>query len=74
MSPTNEEVLEAMGNERTAVTTMRAAMRDADMQCEKSKKMNRLVRDMIELAARFEWETELIARFEWETEDGVKNG
>ena len=62
-NPTNEEVFEAMSKARMAVTTMRAAMRYAEMECEKSKKMNRLVRDMIEL----------IARFEQDFEDGDKN-
>ena len=57
--PTASEVLETMREARAAVTKMRAAMRDADMiECNKSKKINRLVRDMIELIAQFEGEAE----------------
>ena len=50
----NDDVLKTMSDARTAVIKMRSAMRDADMTDERAKQLNRIVRDMIELIAQFE--------------------
>lgn len=50
----NDDVLKTMSDARTAVIKMRSAMCDADMTDERAKQLNRIVRDMIELIAQFE--------------------